>query len=301
MSNIIKLLIMLCAIGLSIGASAKPLIVTTIRPLTMLAQGALGNSVEIRQLLPDSELPHHYSMHIAQRALLEQADLLVWIGPELEGFLAKTALALAPGKVITAAALPDIRHLNGATSSDPHIWMSPHNGQVIATELGNWLIAHYPALRDAIQQSQAEFSHRLQRSITHTEERLAKFQNSRILVDHDAFGHFLVAFKLEQSDSLKSPTGLGGSPRHIHHAISNGAVDCLIAEPRHHQHRIERIADKISAPTTVIDPLGADIPLGEGAYGAFIESVGETLARCLEGKPDPTVESAEPHADHHTH
>ena len=105
MKIITLVLILLC----SMPSWAKPLVVTTIRPLTMLVEAIAGDTVEIRQLLPDSEVPHHYSLRISERALISQADLVLWVGPELESFLSKTVTSLPPEKVITAAALPDIR------------------------------------------------------------------------------------------------------------------------------------------------------------------------------------------------
>lgn len=267
---------------------AKPLVVTTIRPMTMLVKAVAGDSVEIRQLLPDSEVPHHYSLRIADRALIAQADLLLWVGPEMEGFLSKSVTALRPEKVITAAELPDIQWLSPTPSSegqadksDPHIWMNPNNGRVIATEVSNWLAAHYPQQREQVLTAQQLFNQQLSVTNDKTAAQLKTLQQVNFIVDHDAFGHFAEAFDLHQSGALKANTGLSSGARDFHQLLSQSDVSCIIAEPRHNHGRVEQLANNLHAKTVVIDPLGADIPLSDKAYIQLIEGIGNKLTVCL--------------------
>jgi len=271
---------------------AKPLVVTTIRPMTMLVKAVAGDSVEVRQLLPDSEVPHHYSLRIADRALIGQADLLLWVGPEMESFLSKSVTALRPEKVITAAELPDIQWLSPspiptntnegqADKSDPHIWMNPNNGRVIATEVGNWLAAHYPQQREQVLTAQQLFNQRLSAANDKTAAQLKTLQQENFIVDHDAFGHFAEAFGLHQSGALKTSTGLSSGARDFHQLLSQSDVRCIIAEPRHNEDRVEQLAEKLQAKTAVIDPLGAGIPLSDKAYIQLIEGIGDKLTACL--------------------
>ena len=269
---------------------AKPLVVTTIRPMTMLVEAIAGDSVEVHQLLPDSEVPHHYSLRIADRALLAQADLLLWVGPDLESFLSKSVTALRPEKVITATELPDIQWLSTtpegqAANSDPHIWMNPNNGRVIATEVGNWLAAHYPGQREHLLAAQQLFNQQLSEMTAKTAANLSPLQQTNFIVDHDAFGHFGEAFGLHQSGALKTSTGLSSGARDFHQLLNQNDVRCIIAEPRHNHGRVEQLAAKLNAKIAVIDPLGADIPLGSKAYIQLIDDIGEKLTVCLSSAP----------------
>ncbi len=251
--------------------------------MTMLVEAIAGDSVEVRQLLPDSEVPHHYSLRISDRALLAQADLLLWVGPDLESFLSKSVTALRPEKVITAAELPDIQRLSA--SSDPHIWMNPENGRVIATEVGNWLAAHYPGQREHLLAAQQLFNQQLSEVTADTATALKPLQQVNFIVDHDAFGHFGEAFNLHQSGALKTNTGLSSGARDFHQLLSQNDVRCIIAEPRHNQNRVEQLAAKLKAKIAVIDPLGADIPLGNKAYIQLIEDIGKKITACLSSAP----------------
>jgi len=258
--------------------------------MTMLVEAVAGDSVEIRQLLPDSEVPHHYSLRISDRALLAEADLLLWVGPELEVFLSKSVNALHPEKVITAVELPDIQWLSAtpdgqAANSDPHIWMNPNNGRVIATEVGNWLAAHYPAQREHLLAAQHLFNQRLSEMMADTATALKPLQQANFIVDHDAFGHFGEAFGLHQSGALKTNTGLSSGARDFHQLSNQKDVRCIIAEPRHNHSRVEQLSSKMNAKITEIDPLGADIPLSNEAYIQLIEDIGKKLTACLSSAP----------------
>ncbi|OUS09936.1 hypothetical protein A9Q89_12210 [Gammaproteobacteria bacterium 53_120_T64] len=281
-----KLLVLLSTLLIAAQTWAKPLVVTTIRPMTLLVEAIAGDSVEVRQLLPDSEVPHHYSLRISDRVLLAEADLLLWVGPELEGFLSKSVTALRPEKVITAAELPDIQWLSPspdglAASRDPHIWMNPENGRVIATEVGNWLAAHYPGQREQLLAAQQLFNQQLSEVTADTAAQLKVLQQANFIVDHDAFGHFAEAFGLSQSGALKTSAGLSSGARDFHQLLSQSDVHCIIAEPRHNHGRVEQLANKLNAQIAVIDPLGADIPLGSKAYIQLIEDIGTKIAACL--------------------
>ena len=285
-----KLLLLFSTLLFAAQLVAKPLVVTTIRPMTMLVEAIAGDSVEVRQLLPDSEVPHHYSLRISDRALLAQADLLLWVGPDLESFLSKSVTALRPEKVITAAELPDIRWLSAApegqiASSDPHIWMNPNNGRVIATEVGNWLAAHYPSQREHLLTAQQLFNQQLSEVIAKTAVQLNPLQQENFIVDHDAFGHFGEAFDLHQSGALKTNTGLSIGARDVHQLLSQNEVRCIIAEPRHNHDRVEQLAGKLNAKIAEIDPLGADIPLSNTAYIQLIEDIGKKITACLSSVP----------------
>ena len=254
--------------------------------MTMLVEAIAGDSVEVRQLLPDSEVPHHYSLRISDRALLTQADLLLWVGPGLESFLSKSVTALRPEKVITSAELPDIQWLNATAegqtgNSDPHIWMNPNNGRVIATEVGNWLAAHFPEQREQLLAAQQLFNQQLTDVTTTTATELKPLQQINFIVDHDAFGHFAEAFGLHQSGALKTNTGLSSGARDFHQLLNQNDVRCIIAEPRHNHGRVEQLSTKLSAKTAEIDPLGADIPLSNKAYIQLIEDIGKKLTACL--------------------
>ncbi len=74
-------------------ASASPLsIVTTIKPLALIVNDIAGPRANVDVLLPTNASPHDYALKPSDIKKLKTADMVVWVGPELELFLEKVLL-----------------------------------------------------------------------------------------------------------------------------------------------------------------------------------------------------------------
>lgn len=260
---------------------AKPLVVTSIRPLTMIVQAIGGDQIEVKQLLPDTEEPHHYSLRISDKLLLNQADLVIWVGPELESFLVRAISSLNPEKVITAISLADIRSSKAGGSIDPHIWLNPNNGTVIATEVSNWLAAHFPKFREDMLTSQQRFRAETRATTGAISQRLLAVKDLKILVDHDAFSHFFNTFDIQQVGALKTTSGLATGVGNLQTVLSGAEFDCIVSEPQSDHARVETMAARTSAQTVVIDPLGANVSGTANDYLTLLQDIAASLESCL--------------------
>lgn len=79
------------ALGLSTLIAAAPVsaanIVTSIKPLELIVKAVAGDEANVSTLVPAGSSPHNYNMKPSQRRALEQADVIFWVGPEMETFL----------------------------------------------------------------------------------------------------------------------------------------------------------------------------------------------------------------------
>jgi zinc transport system substrate-binding protein len=64
-------------------------VVTSILPVHSLVAGLVHGIHRADVLLPASASPHGYAMRPSEARLLQDADLFIWVGPELEAFLAR--------------------------------------------------------------------------------------------------------------------------------------------------------------------------------------------------------------------
>jgi zinc transport system substrate-binding protein len=64
-------------------------LVASIRPLAFLLNELVLPADKVIQLVSDNNSAHHYQLKVSDRRLLQSADLVVWVGPELELFLEK--------------------------------------------------------------------------------------------------------------------------------------------------------------------------------------------------------------------
>lgn len=81
---------------------AAPEVVVSIKPLHGLVSQVMAGVGEPTLLIEGAASPHGYSLKPSQAQRLQQADLVFWVGPELESFLAKP-LASLPAKARTVA------------------------------------------------------------------------------------------------------------------------------------------------------------------------------------------------------
>ncbi len=64
-------------------------VLATLKPLQLIALAITEGISQPQQLLPSNASPHDYQLRPSDMRKLQDADLLIWVGPELERFVAK--------------------------------------------------------------------------------------------------------------------------------------------------------------------------------------------------------------------
>ncbi|UTW00473.1 zinc ABC transporter substrate-binding protein ZnuA [Marinomonas rhizomae] len=84
-----KLLLALGVSALSPLAFAKPVIVTSIKPVSMVVAAIAGDKAEIQQIVSSTASPHDFALRPSDLRKIVNADTVVWVGESLERFLEK--------------------------------------------------------------------------------------------------------------------------------------------------------------------------------------------------------------------
>ena len=92
--HLLSLLIFLCPAGIAMAADA-PAVVVSIKPIHALVAGVMQGVAEPELLVKGGGSPHGYSLRPSEARALAEADLVVWVGPQLESFLVKPLETLA--------------------------------------------------------------------------------------------------------------------------------------------------------------------------------------------------------------
>ena len=82
-----KLLVTLGISALSPLAMAKPVIVTSINPVSMVVAAIAGDKADIEQIVSSTASPHDFALRPSDLRKIAQADAVVWVGESLESFL----------------------------------------------------------------------------------------------------------------------------------------------------------------------------------------------------------------------
>lgn len=86
--------------SMQLQAQEQVKVITSIKPLQLVAHELLGELAEVDVLIPAGASPHHYHLKPSDRVKLAKADLVVWVGPDMETFLSKP-LQREGSKVLT--------------------------------------------------------------------------------------------------------------------------------------------------------------------------------------------------------
>ena len=142
-------------------ASSSPTILVSIKPLELIVRTLNkpllqhGVNLEVSTLLPAGSTPHDYVLKPSDIVRVLQADLVIWMGPDVEPYLASVIAKADQDKVLNISQLEGIKRLpfralleNGEEHGedkhndhhdmltfDPHLWWSVDNAEVIATEV----------------------------------------------------------------------------------------------------------------------------------------------------------------------
>ncbi|UJR54345.1 zinc ABC transporter substrate-binding protein ZnuA [Dickeya zeae] len=97
--------------ALASASTACAAVVTSIRPLAFIAAAIADGVTPTEVLLPDGASPHDYALRPSDVQRLKSAQLVIWVGPEMEAFLSKALQPLPAERQIALSQQPAIRTL----------------------------------------------------------------------------------------------------------------------------------------------------------------------------------------------
>ncbi len=306
MLRILTILLLLCLPVLQscqVEPPAKPVIVSTIKPIHALVYAIAGGEnspLEIRQLLPDGASPHHYALKPSDMRTLETARVVFRIGSGLETFLDKPlATAIPTRAVITLADTPGIqalgsRHQHGddhaghaANSADLHLWLNPVNAIAMSREIAR-------ALSVADSAHQADYLANAQQLIAQIEatdarirQQLAPLSQQPYLSFHDAWQHFDTHYGLNFAGAVTLDISRLPGARHvrdIRKIIEEKRAVCLFQEPQFSPAMVKTLVEGSNIRLGELDPLGMELTLDKDTYPTLLQTAADSFQQCLGGK-----------------
>ncbi len=278
------------------GASAEPLrLITSIKPLALIAQEVAGEDVRVETLLPITASPHDYPLKMSDHRRLHDADLVLWVGPELESFLAKPLANLASGHVLTAYDLPGLsfpaeergdaepetEHTGHHHARDPHLWLNPENASVLAFALAKHLAQLAPEKSEIFIQRAQIFAQALKNLDQQLKLELAPIAGRGFAVYHEGYSHFVAHYGLRQLAYITfSPERRPGA-RHmaeLRQQLKTQGGECLFSEPYQQQDSLDALARELQLRQGQLDPIGnASVT----SYGQLLANMGQAFSACL--------------------
>lgn len=304
MSRLFSVFVAFVASFLLIGsAQAEVKVLTSIKPLQLIA-AAVQDGVAIPEvLLPPGASPHNYALRPSDVRKVQSVDLLYWIGPDMEGFLPR----VLGGRSLPSVAVQDLpglklRHFGADNHShseevdehdhdhrpgslDAHLWLSPVNARVIADKMAADLSAADPANAQRYQSNAKAFDERLDALDQRLKKRLANVEGKPYFVFHEAFDYFEDAYGLKHAGVFAVAAEVQPGAQHVaamRKRLQEVGKTCVFSEPPLRPRLAETLVSGLPVKLAELDALGGYTPATAQGYEQVLEKLGNDLAGCLE-------------------
>ncbi|WP_394550599.1 zinc ABC transporter substrate-binding protein ZnuA [Pantoea sp. SGAir0183] len=299
------------AFATAVALPAHANVVASIKPVGFIASAIADGVTPVEVLLPDGASEHDYALRPSDVKRLQNADLVVWVGPEMEAFMTKSAAALPEKKNLEIVQIPGVKTLllRGGEDDDHddheaaehdqdaehhhhhgefnmHLWMSPEIAQKTAVAIHEKLLELMPqdkAKLDAnLQHFEAELADTDKRIIS----QLAPVKDKGYFVFHDAYTYFEKHYGLSPTGHFTVNPEIQPGAQRLHQIrtqlVEKKAV-CVFAEPQFRPAVIDAVARGTQVRKGTLDPLGTDISLGKDSYVKFLSQLSSQYETCLKG------------------
>jgi zinc transport system substrate-binding protein len=291
-----------------------PRVVTDIPPVHSLVAQVMGDLGQPDLLLEKGANAHSFQLRPSQAAGLQEAGLVVWIGPEMTPWLDRALEGTSTAKELRLLAAEGTfrqdfgtagAHDHGAeaghddhghdeaghddhaghdhTGLDPHAWLDPANARhwlgLIAAELSAQDSENAAIYAANAEKAQADLA-ALDGEIAAL---LAPVKDKPLVVFHDAYGYFAGHYGLTIAASIAQGDAANPGAKHIAEleALLREGPACLFPEANHDPKLVAQLAEATGlTPADALDPEGSFIEPGAALYGQMLRAMAGTIAAC---------------------
>ena len=301
-------------------ANAELKVVTSIKPIHSLASYLMDGIGKPELIVDGYASPHGFSMKPSHAKMLQNADLIFWVGEDLENFLEKPLKSIAKkAKKIDLILIKGLHVLKfrernifdehdhddhghddhgkkeehddhddhdgheGHTHGefDPHIWLDTINAKVILNKMAEHLIINDP-------KNEAKYKSNLDKALKDIDKLTLEVMNELYnsvssIVFHDAYQYFEKRFNVNVLGAFTVNTDvMPGAEQlaEIREIIEHDKVACVFSEPQFNPNIINAVAKDIKIKTGVLDPLGATLDSGKDLYFKLIRNMSASFKGC---------------------
>ncbi|EOY5418773.1 zinc ABC transporter substrate-binding protein ZnuA [Cronobacter turicensis] len=291
--------------------SAQAAVVASLKPVGFIAAAIADGVTPTEVLLPDGASEHDYALRPSDVKRLQKADLVVWIGPDMEAFMDKSVKALPAQKNLALAELASVKPLlmkgvddddaehedhahHGAESDEHHhhgdynmhIWLSPEIARASAVAIHEKLVELMPQSKAKLDANLQRFEAELARTDKQVANELAPLKGKGYFVFHDAYGYYEKHYGLTSLGHFTVNPEIQPGAQRLHEIrtqLVEQKAECVFAEPQFRPAVIEAVARGTKVRMGTLDPLGTSVSLSKDSYMQFLTQLSNQYASCLKG------------------
>jgi zinc transport system substrate-binding protein len=287
-------------------------VVTSIKPVHSLVAGVMRGVAEPALLVKGAASPHSFNLRPSDARALNQADLVFWVGEDLETFLTKPIGSLAdkahPVALMEEANLTLLptreggaweRHDHGEHDGehahegghehehgthDAHVWLDVDNAAKMVATIAKELSEHDSANAARYKANATALTERLTALDAELKTTLAPVKDRPFVVFHDAYHYLEERYGLNAVGAITvSPDQRPSAQRlsQLRAKISSLDAACVFAEPQFEPTLVATVVEKTPAKRGTLDPLGASLDDGPELYFTLMRGMAASLVSCL--------------------
>lgn len=288
-------------------AGAQPKVTASILPLQSLAAGVMAGIGEPVTIVRTTGSPHSFALRPSDARTLNSSDIVFWIGPDYEMFLAKPLAALAGrARIVPLMGAPGVTTLPardggtweshshghnhtrkpGAAELDGHIFLDIDNAKAIVRAMA-------ATLREADTANATRYAANAEATLARLgaldaelRTELAPVSRTPFVVFHDGYQYLEKRYGLNAVGSVTvSPERTPGAKRlgEIRRKIERLNAACVFAEPQFDNALVGTVLEGTKARRGLLDYIGLDQMPGPEAYFGMMRGLARAVAGCLAG------------------
>ena len=295
-------------------AYAETKVIASIKPLHSLVSFVMDGVGTPDILVDGSSSPHTFQLKPSHATMLQEADIVFWIGEDLESFLETPLESISKNsKHITLMESDEIEllkfreknifddhdghdehadehgdehdehddHEHAHGEHDIHFWLDPEIAKTIVKIITRELSEIDPANAPSYESNSIKALNEIDQLISKTKGKINS--DAKYVVFHDAYQYFEKRFGIEVVGALTvNPEVLPGAKQlsEIREVIEHENVNCLFSEPQFNPGIAEMIAKDTGVRAAILDPLGAELEPGKDLYFDLIGDMASSFESC---------------------
>jgi zinc transport system substrate-binding protein len=250
-------------------------------------------------LLDEPISPHDFAMRPSQAKAISDADVVFYIGQNMEPWLEKALQARSDeGLAIALGDLPNLTLLEAREldefgehhedhedhdhdhegAYDPHLWLDPENVLIWLDIITSTLEITDPDNKEIYRENLARSRDAIVTATNDAHHSLAPLADIELIVTHDSMQYFEDAFNLTVVGAFSASDGQSAGARSLSTLLGKLGPNTCVVEDITHPSRITASLPE-GTKHVIIDPMGYD-QLGEGYYPRLLNTLAQSLLEC---------------------
>lgn len=270
-------------VGQTFSDDGRLKVMASFYPMYDFAQKVGGDKVEVKDMVPAGTEPHDWEPAATDIRNLEDADVFVYNGADLEHWAEDVLATLENKDLVVTEASDGVElldgegdHAHGDNGKDPHVWLDSLRAKKEMENIRDAFCQADPENRDYYEANYEKYAGEFDELDQEFREGLADAKSRDIIVAHEAFGYLCNAYDLKQlaiegltPDSEPDPAKM----QEVIEYAKKYDIHTIFFEELASPKVAKTVAKEVDAVTAVLNPIEGlsdeDIQAGEDYFSVM--------------------------------